>query len=137
MLFETGAWIVLLLGVCGYGLLWVSPSTRPYAKKYWWVAVMVAVTALGFILARGYLGRPDNGEAKREGEDIQKQTTGAMDAIVDKAREEMARSDAELAVSRAASQAERVELQAQLDAVAVVDDSLERRKALIAIGKQS
>ena len=137
MLTETTLWIVLLLGAVGYAALWAFPSTRPYAKKYWWVAVLVAVGALGIILARGHMGRIDNGEAKKEGEDIQKATQGAMDAIADKAREEMARSDAELAVSRAASEAERSELQAQLDAVAAVDDSLERRKALIAIGKKA
>jgi hypothetical protein len=136
MLTDTALWTALLLGAVAYGAMWAFPQTRPYAKKFWWVAVIFLVSMAGIILARGSLGRrEDIDDAKREGEDIQKETQGQMDALVDKAREEMARVDAELAVARIESEQERAETQAKLDAVAAIDDSLERRKALIAISK--
>ena len=131
MLQETLGWTVLLLGVVAYAAAWAIPTTRPYAKKFWWVAVALAAVAVGLIVLRRRPGRYDLEGAQEGGKDIQDASMGAIDAIVDKALEEQAKSDAELARNRLHSEQERKEFDAKLDAVSQADDSLERRKALI------
>ena len=134
MLGETVGWLILLLGGLAYGAAWAYPPTRPYARKFWHFAVVAFAVAIGLIVLRKRPGRDVEG-AKAEGEAVHNEAIGAIDGIVDRAREGMARADAELAVSRAESEKQRAILAAKLDAVSKVEDSMERRKALIEIAK--
>lgn len=42
-----------LLGLLGLGYLvaWVHPTTRPYAKRYWWLVVLALTFVLGMVAA--------------------------------------------------------------------------------------
>ena len=126
--------IALWVGVIGIVVALVAgyafPVTRPYVKKYWWLGVIAAVTLLGFALFRR---RPGNeiGSAIGEGRVIADKNTAALDIVIDGAKEQMARADADLARARLRDESARKAFDGQIEAVALIDDSLERRKALI------
>jgi hypothetical protein len=132
MLEDIALWIIVLGVLAGLGVAFALPSTRPYAKKYWWLAVAVAAVSVGYILLRRRPGNVIDAQID-EGQDIAKQNTAAVDAIVDHAQEQMAWSDVELTRKKLESQAAADRMDAELATVEKIDDSLERRKALIKV----
>jgi hypothetical protein len=132
MLEDTALWIVGIGSLAGVGMAFAFPASRPYAKKFWWVAVAVAAVAIGYVLLRR---RPGNviDDQIAAGKDIAEQNSAAVDAIIDMAHEKIAWSDAELARKQLQSQAVVDRMDAELETVKKIDDSLERRKALIKV----
>lgn len=133
MLLEILGWILLFGIVGGYCALWFIPSTRPYAKKLWWVALLAAAVGVAFIALRRRPGKslPDSSEDRERGNAIAAETLSALDAIADNAREQLARQDVELARRRLESKEDVEKFDAQVAAVNDVESSTERRKALI------
>lgn len=131
MLQESLGWILVFGVLVGFAIAYAVPATRPYAKKYWWVAVAIGVVGAAAILLRRKPGRDPNQEARDEGEEILEQRLVLVDRIVDHAYEKQAAADAELARKRLDSDIVRGRFDAQVAAIEQVDDSLERRKALI------
>jgi hypothetical protein len=131
MIQESLGWILVFGALVALAVAYAVPATRPYAKKYWWFAVALVVVGIAFILLRKKPGRDPNQEAREEGEEILEENLGAVDAIVDYALEKQVAADAELTRRRLESDAARERFDAQVAAIEEVDDSLERRKALI------
>jgi len=134
MLQEILGWIVLFAVPVAFIALYAVPSTRPYAKKYWWVAVLVAVVGIGLVALRRRPGKEtlvDSTKDQEEGHKIAEENMQLFDTIADKARDEMALADVELARKRAESQGDGQKYDTKVAAIMTVDDSLERRKALI------
>lgn len=135
MLGDTVLWIIVIGVLAGLGVAYANPSTRPYAKKYWWLAVAIAASVLAFLLLHRRGGRAID-DAIEGGQDIAEENLTAIDAVIDHALEQQAAVDVELARARLRASDERELVDAELAAIAEVDDSLERRKALIALAKK-
>jgi hypothetical protein len=132
MLQDIVLWTTVLAVLTGLGAAFAFPRTRPYAKKYWWVGVAIAAGALAMVLLRRRGGHSTD-KAVEEGRQIAKDNVTALDTVIDHALEQQARADVELTRARFRAESAREKIDAELEAVALVDDSLERRKALIAI----
>lgn len=133
MLQESLGWILALGAVVAFAIAYAIPTTRPYAKKYWWWAVAIGIVGVAFVLLRKKPGRDPTQEAREEGEEILERNLGVVDLVVDHALEKQVAADAELARRRLESDADREKFDAQVAAIEKVDDSLERRKALISL----
>lgn len=129
---DIALWVIVLGVLAGLGLAFAFPSTRPYAKKYWWLAVAVAVMALGYVLLRRRPGNKIDDQVD-EGRAIAEKNTAAMDQIIDAAYEQSAWADAELARKKLESQAAVDRYNAELETVNKIEDSVARRKALIKV----
>lgn len=129
---DIALWTVVLGVLAGLGLAYAFLSTRPYAKKYWWLAVAVAALALGYVLLRRRPGNKIDTQVD-EGRTIAERNSGAVDLLIDAAYEQAAWADAELARKRLESKVDVERYDAELETVNKIDDSLERRKALIKV----
>jgi len=135
MLQDIVLWVIVIAVLVGLGVAFAVPSTRPYAKKYWWLLVAVAAGALALVLFRRPGGSSET-KAIGEGRQIAKENTTAIDTIIDNALEQQAKADVELARARLRASDERALVDAELSTIALVDDSVARRKALIALAEK-
>lgn len=138
---EILGWIIVFGVVIAYAAAWAIPTTRPYARKLWGVALIAFGVGVGLVVLGGRKpGRPilETSEEDRErGKDIAGENLGILDAIVDSALEQNAIADAELTRKLVKSDEKLKEYDAQVSAIKKVDDSLERRKALIALVEET
>ena len=133
MVQETFGWVLLVGLLVGFIVAYANPATRPYAKKYWWVVVAVGVAGAALVLLRRKPGRDPNQQARDEGVEMLEENLGAVDSLVEYAFEKQASADAELARRRIESDAAKERFDVAVGAIEKVDDSLDRRKALIAL----
>jgi hypothetical protein len=127
---DVFSWVAVLSAFAVLGVAFAVPSTRPYARKYWWLLVALGLGALGFVLLRRRAGNKIDGQLE-EGRDIAARNTAELDDLVDIALEQAAVADADLARRRLETEYERKRFDAQVEATKLTSDSLERRKALI------
>jgi hypothetical protein len=132
MLGDTLLWIVVVGALAAFGIAYATPATRPYAKKYWWVFVAVAASAAAFALLRRQGGHKIDDDIE-EGREIADENMGAIDGVIDYALEQQAAADVELERKRLDAELGREVVDAELEAIKTVDDSVARRKALIAL----
>lgn len=132
MLQDSLLWIAILGVLVGLGAAFAVPSTRPYAKKYWWGALIVVAVLLGMVLLRRAPGRSID-KAIDEGRDISDENLASLDKVVEYAQAGMAEADAELHVKTIAAEEDRKAYTAEVAAIKRVDSSMERRKALIKV----
>lgn len=127
---DVLAWLLiaalLVATVAGY----LYPPTRPYVVRYWWMFVVAGGLALVFVLFRRRGGNPID-DTLEEGQSLAESNTEALDKLIDHAAEQVNRADAELARKRVDSWADRAMFDQKLKVVDSIDDSYERRKALI------
>ena len=135
MIEDIISWIVVFGVVAASIALYVSPHTRPYVQKYWWVGVAVGLGALAtvFLRRRGVSQIADDIE---EGKDIADQNLDVLSSLVDTALEEQAKADVALKRSRLDAKLGRDIVEAEIEAINQVDDSVARRKALIALAQR-
>jgi hypothetical protein len=134
MLQETTGWIILFGVIAASILLFAIPKTRPYILKFWWVFALSALAGASFILLRKRirLAPPITSEKPREeGAEIKKETTSALDAIVARAEEQLVLQDIELKKRQAETEEARKDFEARVKDAQAIQDSMERRKALI------
>jgi hypothetical protein len=130
MLGDIAIWIAVLVLVVVLIAGYAYEPTRPYIKKYGWMAAVVGTGLVGLVLFRRTSGNSID-VAIDDGRDIADRNDGAMDSIVDYAAEQMASADADLARQNIEIDFERDEFDQKRDAINTVDDSVARRKALI------
>jgi hypothetical protein len=135
MLQDTALWIAVAVVLVGFGIAYALPSSRPYAKKYWWLFVATAVGLAAFALLRRRAGHSVD-EAIEEGQDIAEQNSSLLDGVVDMALEKHEIANIELTSSRQKSEIDRQNTTIKLEAISKVDDSMARRKALVALSKE-
>lgn len=131
MLQETVGWALGLGGLVALAAAFVFPQTRPYARKYWWMLLAVLVLAGALIFLRRKPGRDPIGDARREGDQQLEADLGAIDDLVDAIHEKRLEADAELARRLLESEMAKVEFDAKRATISSIEDSMERRKALI------
>tara|TARA_R110002126_G_scaffold52672_20_gene143017 strand:- start:809 stop:1225 length:417 start_codon:yes stop_codon:yes gene_type:complete len=129
---DTLLWIVVLTAFAGLGTAFAVPSTRPYARKYWWVALALGISALAYVLLRRRPGNIIDSQVK-EGQDIGDRNLEVIDNLVDAAFEQSEWADAELARKQLQTQEAVFRMEVELTTVKKIDDSFERRKALIKV----
>ena len=129
---DIAIWILVVGVLVGLGAAYATPSTRPYAKKYWWLAVVLAAVGASYVLLRRRPGSVTDAQID-EGQEIAKTNTAAFDAIVDHAQEQAAWADAELTRKRIESKITRAKYDTEVETIAKIEDSVARRKALIQI----
>ena len=127
---DTILWVGVVGVLVAMGIGYAVPTTRPYVKKYWWLGVIVAGTLLGIVLFRRRPGSQITTDIE-DGRVIANENITALDSVIDGAKEQMARADADLTRARLREESARQEFDSKLEAVDLIDDSLERRKALI------
>lgn len=132
MLEDTLLYVLAFALIGAFIGLFAVPKTRPYAKKYGWTLIAVAVTVVAFIFLRPRPGQKA-AEAKEDADTdvIKKEALTVLDTIANKAEEQQLQADAELARRTLVAEEDRKEYDAMLKTVNTIDDSLERRKALI------
>lgn len=89
--------VVFGLLLLGYLVAWVHPTTRPYAKRYWWLAVLVLTFVLGMVVAAPRRKAQDKAQ-------VPTPDLGKIDAVYKAAVDGMTRADIELARRRLAAQ---------------------------------
>lgn len=132
MVIESIAWIALFMGILLYAVLYAVPVTRPYARSFWWMAVIAVSATVSVIVFRKTPGRTDGVDDQTD-RAMRDAKLNAIDRIVDFAAEQVVLADSDLARNRLHSADEIKTFDAKLDAISKVDDSLERRRALIAL----
>lgn len=130
MVGDIVLWILALGSLAALAAAFVSPTTRPYAKKYCWIIFVVVGVLVGFVLLRRRPGSNIDEQIK-EGKKIAGENTAALDKVLDVAYEQVAQADADLARRKLSSLAEKEKYDAQVSAIQKIDSSFERRKALI------
>jgi len=130
MLEETLLWVLAFALVAVMIMALVLPSTRPYMRKFWWVGV-----GLLCILVAAALLRPKKPgkitAAINDGKKIAEANVAVLDKIADYAEEQKVMADADLARATLESASAREQFDAQVATIGLIEDSLERRKALI------
>jgi hypothetical protein len=130
MLLDTLTWIIILALGAGIGVAYMNPLTQPYVKKYWWAGVGVVVVLLGFMLLRRRGGNKIDA-AIEEGQQIGAKNLTALDGLVDRAQEGALKADADLKRRLLKTEEERMAFDAKVGVIGTIDNSMERRKALI------
>ena len=127
---DVLSWLLLaalfLAALAGY----IYSPTRPYVVKYWWALVGVAALVAGYALLRRRPGNPID-KTLAEGEDIAEANTAAVDLLIDTAQENYVRADLELERKRLDNWADKAVFDDKVAVVNTIEDSVERRKALI------
>lgn len=134
MIIDTGIWLIAVAAAAALAVGFAVPVTRPYAKKYWWVAAAIFLLLVALVLFRRPAGRSML-EAQAEGKDITDVNLGAIDSLVERAQLGIAEADVELHVKTIAAEDDRRAFQAEVAATERVTDSYERRKALVGLMK--
>ena len=134
MIIDTVIWLIMVAVVAALAIGFALPATRPYAKKYWWMAAAIFCLLGALVLLRRPAGRTLL-EAKEEGKDIADQNLGMLDSVVERAQLGITEADVELHVKTIAAEDDRRAFMAEVEATERVTDSYERRKALIALMK--
>ena len=116
-------------------MVYIDPRTRPYARRYGWSLVVLAALLGGYALLRRRPGRSAD-TALAGGKQLAEKNLTAVDKVVEAALEEQAKADLDLVRARVEAEEKRAVLDAEVEALRSVDDSLERRKALIALAKK-
>jgi hypothetical protein len=135
MLQDVVLWGVVIVGVVALIAGYAYPPTRPYVKKYGIPLGVLLLVVLGYVIFRR---RPGNkiDAAIDEGRGIGDENMGLLDVVIDRANEERAAADVELARRRLKSEEERGAVDLELATIKTVDNSLERRKALIKLAEK-
>ena len=131
LLEDTIIWVVITLLLAAGGASYFFPVTRPYAKKYGWALLAVVGILILYTLFRKRYGSID--DAIEGGQRLEKDNADAVKGIVDTAKAGMAQADAELHRKLIKSEEELKGFNAGLAATQNIDDSVARRKALIAL----
>lgn len=136
MLQDTVLWTLAGLAVIAVAIAYIDPRSRPYARRYGWGLVVLAAGLAGYALLRRRPGRRTEDVAIAGGKQLAAENLTAIDTVVESALEEQAKADLELVRRRVEEEQKRAVLDAEVTAVENVSDSLERRKALIALAKK-
>lgn len=132
MIGDTLVWICIIGAIAGTAAAFINPGTRPYVKKYWWGALILVALMASLVVFRKKGGSKIDDQIE-EGQDIAEANTTAIDGLIDNAREQMTWADAELAKKRLESKEAVQRMDTELATIEKIDDSLERRKALIKV----
>lgn len=106
-------------------------ATLPYAKRAIWGAAAALATLGALVLLRRR--HTTAGDAWAGGQTLAEKGIEALGNVVDTAQEAQAQSDAELTAALLTTEEEKAAAAAEIAAIKLVDDSMARRRALIAL----
>jgi len=108
--------IIIALIITGLAV----PQTRPYVLKYWYIALGSVIIPLLVMLGKA-LNRPQDPHAPKDNRE---------DDIVTNNKEKIAQIEADLAIKKVASQAEREQAEAVLEEIRGESDRQKRLERL-------
>lgn len=123
MLGDILLWALVLVAVLGVLSFFVYPPLRPYAKLSLWLGIGVVGSLLAFIFFRHRSSSP--------GRPSSEPPLLGLGQIIEKAQEEVLRVEAEFALAKVEAEEAKEEFKHKIEAVQSIDNSVERRKALL------
>ena len=127
MIEDVLLYLVSLAILAALAAGYAHPTTNPYVKKYGWILLGFVLLFVSLAVFRRRPGRSATDPSK----DIKDESLNSIDRIMERAEEQALLADAQLVDMQMKSEVDRVAYQAQIVALKNIEDSKERRKALI------